>query len=232
MTAAAAISRPLRTATAALVLSGLGAGPALAAWVAAPVETPAKVTEIRQDDGAVYAWVGDRWFRLSLCKDQPVCLAPAQPPELQTAPDGIPNGTIAYADGDGITSAWYSQPTDRYPHGALGDTGEAGALVVQDVYGHRVTVALPTDQVFEDLTPRIADFDGEGRNEVLAIRSSLRAGAALVAYDLAGSSLIEIELDAAGRTQPLAQCRRHRRLHRRPQPRCGGSAYAGQRRHA
>ena len=134
-----------------------------------------------------------RWFRLSLCDDQPLCLTPGQPPEPLAAPDGIPGGTIAYADGEGITSAWYSEPTDRYPHGALGDKIEAGALVVQDVYGHRVTVTLPADQVFEDLTPRIADLDGDGRNEVLAIRSSLRAGAALVAYDLAGSSLIEID---------------------------------------
>ena len=157
-----------------------------------PVTTPAPVTEIRQADDAVYAWAGDHWFKLSLCKDQPVCLTPGQPPELQGAPGGIPNGTVAYADGEGITNAWYTEPTDRYPHGALGDGIEAGAMVVQDVYGHRVTVELPADQVFEDLTPRIADFDGEGRNEVLAIRSSLRAGAALVAYDLAGSSLIEI----------------------------------------
>ena len=93
-----------------------------------------------------------------------------------------------------------AEPTDRYPHGALGDKIEAGALVVQDVYGHRVTVTLPADQVFEDLTPRIADLDGDGRNEVLAIRSSLRAGAALVAYDLAGSSLIEIDS-----TPPIGQ---------------------------
>ncbi len=200
MTAAASLFRPLWRATAALMLAGLAAGPALADWVAAPVETPAKVTEIRQAGDAVYAWAGDRWFRLSLCADQPVCLTPGQPPEPQTAPDGIPNGTIAYADGDGITSAWYTEPTDRYPHGALGDKIEAGAMVVQDVYGHRVTVELPPDQVFEDLTPRIADLDGDGRNEVLAIRSSLRAGAAMVAYDLAGSSLIEIDS-----TPPIGQ---------------------------
>ncbi len=215
------------------LFGGLAAGPALAEWVAAPVETPAKVTEIRQADAAVYAWAGDRWFRLTLCKDQPVCLAPGQPPELQAAPDGIPNGTIAYADGEGITSAWYTEPTDRYPHGALGDKIEAGAMVVQDVYGHRVTVELPPDQVFEDLTPRIADLDGDGRNEVLAIRSSARAGAALVAYDLAGSSLIEIELDTADRpAQPLGQRCRYRRLHRRPQPRHCGGTDAGYRRDA
>ena len=192
MTAAASASR-VRAGSLLALCATFIAGPALADWVATPVEAPAKVTEIRQAGDAVYAWAGDRWFHLSLCDSQPLCLSPGQPPELQTAPDGIPNGSVAYADGDGITSAWYSEPTDRYPDGAVGDKIAAGAMVVQDVYGHRVTVELPDDQVFEDLTPRIADFDGEGRNEVLAIRSSLRAGSALVAYDLAGSSLIEID---------------------------------------
>ncbi len=199
MTAAASAFRTLAWAVLALV-GGLAAGPARADWVAAPVETPARVTEIRQVDDAVYAWADGSWYRLSLCDDQPVCLTPGEPPERQAAPDGIPNGTVAYADGDGITSAWYTEPTDRYPHGALGDKIEAGALVVQDVYGRRATVELPQDQVFEDLTPRIADLDGDGRNEVLAIRSSLRTGASLVAYDLAGSSLIEIDA-----TPPIGQ---------------------------
>ena len=175
------------------LFGGLAAGPALAEWVARPLETPARVSEIRQVDETVYGWAEGHWFRFSLCDDQPLCLTPGEPPQRQTAPDGIPGGSIAYADGDGITSAWYAEPTDRYPHGALGDEVEAAALVVQDVYGHRVTVRLAADEVFEDLTPRIADFDSDGRNEVLAIRSSLRSGAALVAYDLAGSSLIEID---------------------------------------
>ena len=200
MTTAASAARMIGRVTVAFVLGSLVAGPAIAGWVAVPVAAPAKVTEIRQADDAVYAWAGDRWYQLSLCKDQPICLVPSQPPELQAAPDGIPNGTIASADGDGATSAWYTEPTDRYPHGTLGNKVEAGAIVVQDVYGHRVTQALPPDQVFEDLTPRIADFDGDGRNEVLAIRSSLRAGAALVAYDLAGSSLIEVDT-----TPPIGQ---------------------------
>ncbi len=199
MTASFSVLRVPGFLTMAL-LASLAAEPALADWVAVQVETPAKVTEIRQADDAVYAWAGDRWFALSRCKDQPICLTPDQPPEPQSAPDGIPDGTVAYADGEGITSAWYTEPTDRYPHGALGDKIEAGAMVVQDVYGHRVTVELPPDQVFEDLTPRIADLDGDGRNEVLAIRSSLRAGASLVAYDLAGSSLIEIDS-----TPPIGQ---------------------------
>jgi hypothetical protein len=195
-------SRTIACAALAL-LGGLATGPALADWVAVPVDTPTRVTEIRQVDDAVYAWADGSWFRLSLCDDQPVCLAPGQPSELQPAPDGIPNGTVAYADGDGITSAWYTGPTDRYPHGALGDKIEAGALVVQDVYGQRAIVELPADQVFEDLTPRISDLDGDGRNEVLAIRSSLRTGASLVAYDLAGSSLIEIDS-----TPPIGQSNR------------------------
>ena len=189
-----------RAAYGIFALAALSAGPASAAWVATSVDVPAKVTEIRQVDDAVYAWAGDKWFQVSLCKDQSACLEPGLPPEREVAPDGIPNGTVAVADGDGITSAWYTEPTDRYPHGALGDKIEAGALVVQDAFGHQATVRLGPDEVFEDLAPRIADFDEDGRNEVLAIRSSLRAGSSMVVYDLAGGTLIEIAT-----TQPVGR---------------------------
>ena len=176
---------------AALALSF--AAPAAAKWIAARVPVPAKVTEIRQVDDQVFAWAADQWFRLSLCDDQPACLGPGQPPEREFAPNGIPGGTVAVASGAGITSAWYTEPTDRYPHGALGDKIEGGALVVQDVFGQRVTVRAGADEVFEDLEPRIADFDDDGRNEVLAIRSSQRAGASMVVFDLAGGTLIEVD---------------------------------------
>ncbi len=176
---------------AALALSC--AAPAAAKWVAAKVPAPAKVTEIRQVDDQVFAWASDQWFRVSLCDDQPACLGAGQPPEREAAPNGIPGGTVAIASGEGITSAWYTEPTDRYPHGALGDKIEGGALVVQDVFGGRAIVRPGPDEVFEDLEPRIADFDNDGRNEVLAIRSSLRAGASMVVYDLAGGTLIEVD---------------------------------------
>ncbi len=183
-----------------IALATLPAGRAAAEWVATPVAAPDKVTEVRQDGDDVYAWAGNRWFLAAPCAEHIVCLEDGQPFERETDPDGIPDGLVATADGDGITSAWYTEPTDRYPHGALGDKVEGGAMVVQDVFGRRASVQLGPDDVFEDIAPRIADFDGDGRNEVLAIRSSKRAGAAMVIYDLAGGTLIEV-----ASTQPVGR---------------------------
>jgi hypothetical protein len=61
----------------------------------------------------------------------------------------------------------------------LGDAIEAGSLVVEDASGRRFEHVLPETHVFEDITPRIADLDGDGRSEIIAIRSSLRRGAAI-----------------------------------------------------
>lgn len=175
------------------LLALAAAAPAAAEeWFVTPIEAPGRVSEVRQTDGQVYVWVGDGWLAVASCEEAVLCLGPGQPLDKETDPDGIPGGTVAVADGDGIVSAWYTEPTGRYPHGALGDKIEAGALVVQDVFGNRTMVRLPSDQVFEDLEPHIADFDRDGRNEVLAIRSSTRAGAQLVVYDLAGGTLIEV----------------------------------------
>ena len=48
---------------------------------------------------------------------------------------------------------------------------------------------LPQTHVFEDLTPRIADLDGDGTSEIVTIRSSLARGAAVAVYGLQGGKL-------------------------------------------
>ena len=53
-----------------------------------------------------------------------------------------------------------------------------------------VQLELPASQVFEDLTPRIADLDDDGRNEIVAIRSSLTGGAAIAIYGLQEKQLV------------------------------------------
>lgn len=160
-------------------------------WAAAKVPLAEPVTAVRQADNGVYARAGD-WYVLSVCDDAPLCTTPGRPLPLETAEDGIPGGHIATIDtGDGIHRAWYADPTDRYPHGALGDNVEGGSLVGEDVYGNRYVVQLPSTEVFEDLTPRIVDIDGDGQNEIVTIRSALRSGAAVAVYGLSGSRLIE-----------------------------------------
>jgi hypothetical protein len=183
-----------------LFISGLGAfaaADARAEWVAEIVPTAAPVTEIRQVGEDVYVWAG-QWFAVANCTDGLICEARQGPPAPEPAPDGFPGGTVAEADSgnEGVRSAWFAEPTDRYGHGALGDQIEAGALVVRDVNGRQSVLRLGNDEVFEDLEPRIADFTGNGQNGVLVIRSSLRAGSSVVVYRLVGGTLAEIDATA------------------------------------
>ncbi len=104
----------------------------------------------------------------------------------------LPGGSIAEVDaGLGARKAWYERPTTRYDHGVLGDAIEGGSLVVIDGTGKRFEHVLSQDFVFEDITPRIADLDGNGHNEVVTIRSSLRAGAAVAVYEVIDGRLSE-----------------------------------------
>jgi len=169
-------------------------------WLVVPVKLSAPVREICQVGPSVYLRTNN-WLRLDLCEGQ-VCARPGQPPEREAARDGIPFGYIAVADGDGIRRAWYINPTDRYGHGVPGDAIEAGGLAVEDGFGRRYEVLLPVSEVFEDIAPRIADINNDGRNEVITIRSSVRAGAAIAVYGLAGGNLIgssELGLSATAR---------------------------------
>ena len=104
----------------------------------------------------------------------------------------LPDGGVAHAPGAGAVTAWYGQPTARYGHGVLGDAIEAGSLVAIDETGRSHALVLPETQVFEDITPRLADLDGDGRNEVVTIRSTVSSGAAVAVYGIVGQHLTEL----------------------------------------
>ena len=99
--------------------------------------------------------------------------------------DMIPQGRVA--SGAGLT-AWFAGATERYGHAVLGDAIEAGRLVVSDGNAEHVH-DLDRDSVFEDLEPRIVDADGDGRPEILTIKSYLRAGATIALYGLRDGAL-------------------------------------------
>jgi hypothetical protein len=61
----------------------------------------------------------------------------------------------------------------------LGDKVEASALVIERRDGSRTTVKLEADAVFEDLEPRLADLDGDGKDEIVVVKSYLKRGSAL-----------------------------------------------------
>lgn len=88
-----------------------------------------------------------------------------------------------------IVDARYSEPTDRYAHGILGDAIEWGALeIVVEDWSNRVTMrfVLPPDRVFEDVAPRLADVDGDGTPEVVVVETQAETGAQLAVYDETG----------------------------------------------
>ena len=95
-------------------------------------------------------------------------------------PPVIPFGEKVTGSTD-IAEAWYTQPTERYPHAVLGDDIEAGAVVVKTRAGEILTAELDV-AVFEDNTPRLADIDNDGRDKVWVVRSNFVSGARLEAY--------------------------------------------------
>ena len=124
--------------------------------------------------------------------DWPPEIVPETRSHVSTVSDaGLPDGLVAPGEAD-IASAWYEAPTRRYGHGILGDAVEAGALVVETAEGARITLTLPESHVFEDRYPRVADLDGDGLAEVIAIRSSLRAGGGVAIYGVREGRLTEL----------------------------------------
>lgn len=79
-----------------------------------------------------------------------------------------------------ITSARYIEPTDRYGHGAV-PGGEYGALEVTLADGARA-VSRVSGGVFEDTTPRLHDFDGDGAPEIVTVFSGDDVGAMIRIY--------------------------------------------------
>ena len=119
--------------------------------------------------------------------------AGAQPPEGHCYwHDGACADVVADAAGrllPGLHVA-FTDPTDRYLHGVLGDAIEWGGLAVlmqgqaADDQGWSTTVTLPLARVFEDLTPRVADLDRDGMPEIIVVESAQRTGASLAVYGL------------------------------------------------
>lgn len=77
----------------------------------------------------------------------------------------------------------YADPTDRYPHGVLGDDLEWGSLEMGDA---RVT--LPEHSVFEDLAPRLITLE-DGSAAALVVESHQDKGAQLAIYRPNGARL-------------------------------------------
>ena len=112
------------------------------------------------------------------------CAPPTSPPPAPAeASSRIPDSQ-AVAGSKDIAWVWLGSPTRRYPHGALGSPVHAGSVHVltRTPPGLMATVelSLPVHRVFEDRVPRLADLDGDGRDEIVLVEADALRGAALV----------------------------------------------------
>ncbi|WP_343081294.1 VCBS repeat-containing protein [Ostreiculturibacter nitratireducens] len=120
-------------------------------------------------------------------------------------PGPPPDAGEARADTGDILWAAFSDATQRYDHAILGDGIEAGGLraATADKDGCELSVILPDTRVFEDLAPRIADLDGDGRNEIVVVETDVARGASLAIYGLRSG-----RLEKLAATPPIGQTHR------------------------
>jgi hypothetical protein len=110
----------------------------------------------------------------------------------------FPNSYVeADTPNEGAEAAWYDGATTRYAHGVLGDAIEASILqVVTDPMGAACVgrINYEDTHVFEDTAPRLADMDGDGRNEVITIRSHKDKGAQIAVYKMETDYPFDVQL--------------------------------------
>ncbi len=104
--------------------------------------------------------------------------------------------------GRNVAEARLADPTQRYRHFVLGSTYEAGSLFTRLKDGRTMKLSLPRSFVFEDRLPRLADLDGDGRDEIVLVRSHADLGAALVVV-----GVVRDKLEIIAETPPTG--RRH-----------------------
>jgi hypothetical protein len=114
-------------------------------------------------------------------------------------------GSQAIRGSKDIAWAWLGTPTLRYPHKALGSATHAATLHVQMAIGtdalKELVHTLPLNKVFEDLTVRLVDLDGDGRDEIIVVQSDAVHGSATVVLGVRAKRLVELARSAyAGST--------------------------------
>lgn len=127
-------------------------------------------------------------------------LAVASTATAQDLPKGALPDAIVSAGKNNLKRAWLAKPTKRYGHGILGDTIEAGSLVVETSCRRIMEHVLDDQHVFEDREARLVDLENDIYDEIVVIESNLDLGAALAVYGSAGATC-----SANGGLKPIAR---------------------------
>ncbi|PIW28932.1 MAG: hypothetical protein COW30_06280 [Rhodospirillales bacterium CG15_BIG_FIL_POST_REV_8_21_14_020_66_15] len=166
------------------------------------VELPHRVAWVGRIEGAAVIRLADGSHHTVGLDEQGVTLSP-RPEPLPPADsgDGAPMpDEVVVAGTRNIRAAWYRRPTERYGHGVLGDAIEAGGLALRLQGGSLEILDLTTQAVFEDRAPRIVDIDGDGVDEILAVKTYTKAGAALAVIETSDRGLRQ-----AAESEPIGQ---------------------------
>lgn len=108
-------------------------------------------------------------------------------PTVNGFDDPLPDGVVTMTDGLAVALV---QPTDRYPHGALGDRIEAAAVQALGLDGGAgATFGPEPPAVIEGISALLADATGDGRPEVLVTHSDADQGASLALWSPDGELL-------------------------------------------
>jgi len=130
---------------------------------------------------------------LQSCKKDPTPPTTLNPQEVIDALtqnyNQLPEASIAIS-ADSSVFAQYIEPTDIYPHGTLGDVWEGTGLVVYHE-GQFKELQLPDNQIFEDITPRLVDVDGDDTPELICIRTDVNLGGGVAIYRLTETGMEE-----------------------------------------
>ena len=85
----------------------------------------------------------------------------------------------------------YTNPTDRYPHGVLGDAIEAGSVtLINTLPAPAISKTIPfAPQVAEGIAPIWVDLDSDGVREIIVTLSDDTQGAQIVIYAENGAQI-------------------------------------------
>lgn len=179
---------------AAFLLAVLLAAPAAAEpWRLQTAGILTGLEQLFRDDetGSVKVKAGEQFYRVTATQGGLGLSPTSGPAEVPRPSDILPQSRIAVGNND-IALAWLAGATERYAHGVLGDKLEASAVRALTADRLPLDFVLREDSVFEDLVPRLVDVDGDGRDEILVVRSHQEAGGSLVLLGIRGNRLVRL----------------------------------------